>query len=146
MSALLIIVILLVVAFIYFRRTPFTPQQTSFQKQIQPLLDRINKLINSNDFNKLKVYVPGLTNLNLDKSTNTIVKEITKGDIPKLNEMKDTTPQLISDCDTLTKDLTELISLAQNSEGVYTPSQLNAFTVYYTNLLNNVNLIKKNLV
>jgi hypothetical protein len=140
---LVLLILVLLITFILnnFKQSKFTEEQINFQNKLNPILSKINDVINSELFNKVKIYVPGLTNYVL--VDNAIVQEITKGDLNELNKLP--FPQILKDCDILTEYLKEIISMAQNSENVYTPGELQAFLVYYTNLLNNVNLIKNKI-
>jgi hypothetical protein len=142
MIVVLIILSLLILLFFLSKNSQLTPLQTEFTNKIKPLTDRLNILLNDPDYIKFKELVPGIITYTINKKI-TITPVTSEGDLNKLNELRDKWPSVLKKCKELIILLEQLIKLAENSVGVYSPEQLKVFVVYYTNFINNTSKIIK---
>ena len=134
---LITVFIIVVVTFFLFRASFTTPEQ-SFLEILNPLLKKINDLINSEDYQKISTVIPGQTLLKLNEH-NGITKTITTDKTHELD--KSLVPIVLDKANKLSGLFNTIIETVNNSTGVYTDLQKKAFITYYTTLLGNNQIV-----
>jgi hypothetical protein len=105
----------------------------------------IAEILNDPNYRILIENVPGQKIYIISGNPPGLTPEIIKGDTSKVDSLKNNFPKLLEQTNELINNLNDFMGLAKDSSGVYTPEKLNAFMVYYNNMLNNITLIKNYL-
>jgi len=141
---IIIIIILIWLAAVYLINKPavssFTPIQQNFLNKLNPVLEKINAIINDPSYSKMMVSIPGQTLLSVGSSGKLIADVTSSGSIDNTK-----IPEVLSKANELIPLLTNAIKLVEKSEGVYNSQQLEAFVNYYSNILNNTQIVVKYL-
>jgi len=144
--SLLLIITLVLLLFLNFKLKFMVSDPTElYLSQTTDLRNKIGSIINDPDYQILINSVPGQKNYTISGDPPTLTPFITDGDTSKVDSLKDDFPALLAETNELINSLNNYISIAKESQGVYTPEKLNAFLVYYNNMLNNIIVIKKYL-
>ena len=144
MEILIIILVttLLIISFYVFRArftdiSLTTDQQKYFDKNLQPLFDKITNVINRDDYKLLLDNVPGVSKLELTPDQKQVEQIINKGDPSKLQNDFSKVLGLIKD----TIPVIDQLILYATESGIYTKTRLQALRTYYLVMKNNNNLI-----
>ena len=138
---MIIILITVIILLILKSKLLFTSTDPTKQFLSDTLNDRtiISNILSDSEFMLLVNNVPGQTVFNISGDPPVLSKTISEGNVTKLNGLNFS--KLFSKCDEIILAINNYISKAQNST-IYTPERLNAFVLYYENMVNNVNIIK----
>jgi hypothetical protein len=144
--SLLLIIALALLLFLNFKLRFMVSDPTElYLSKTSELRNKIGSIINDPDYQILINSVPGQKNYSIKGDPPTLTPFIIEGDISKVETLREDFFSLRKDTDELIDALNNYISIAKESQGVYTPEKLDAFLVYYNNMLNNIILIKKYL-
>ena len=140
---MIIIIITLIILFILKFKILFTSSDPKQQFLNDTLNDRtiISNILSDSNFEILVNNVPGQTVFNIAGDPPTLTKTISEGNPQKIN-LNVNLNKLNEKCDQIISAINNYILIAQNSIGVYTPERLDAFVLYYQNMVNNINIIK----
>jgi len=129
----LITAVLLIGFFLLNTREKLTDNVDTFKKNtLDPILNEINGLINSKDYQKVSEMVPNQILLKAN-DRGTVSSSLSSGDVSKISKGGD----VLEKAKTLNDLFTTLISTVNNSTDIYNQSQLKAFNYYYTTLQQN---------
>lgn len=143
---LLLIIVLIALLFLNYK-LKFTMSDPTevYLTQTNYVRNVIGNILNDPDYRILIENVPGQKIYSISGDPPTLTPEIIKGDTSKVDNIKNLFPKLLDQTNKLITSLHNYISVAKDSTGVYTPHKLNAFLVYYNNMLSNIILIKNYL-
>jgi len=144
MNISLIIIVIIILILLNFKVlfTSSNPTQ-DYLNAIKNDQNVISNIISDPNFSILINNVPGQNIFNIAGNPPTVSQIIIPGNPDKVNVLKNKFSQLLLQADQLISAINDYIAIAQNTTGVYTPEKLNAFNLYYKNMLNNIQIIKK---
>lgn len=141
----MIIILITVITILFFfllSKNSFQEDTTQQQFLNSTLKDRttMSEILSDPDFVLLMNNVPGQTVFNISGNPPVIKKSVTQGNPDKIKGLPFS--KLIESCDKIIDAINNYISIAKNTEGVYTLERLEAFMLYYRNMINNIIIIK----
>ena len=133
MNPVFLIIAFLFLFFFFYTRENLTNAVDIFKKNtLDPILNEINGLINSKDYQKVSEMVPNQILLKANDQ-GTVSSSLSSGDVSKISKGGD----VLEKAKTLNDLFTTLLSTVNDSTGIYNPSQLKAFNYYYMTLQQN---------
>jgi hypothetical protein len=147
MNISLLLIILLIVLLVLNFKIKFMAEDPTqmYLSQTNDIRNTISGILNDPDYRILIENVPGQKIYIISGDPPSLTPEIIKGDTSKVESLENIFPKLLGQTNELIDNLNDFIELAEDSTGVYTSEKLNAFMVYYKNMLNNITLIKNYL-
>jgi len=144
---IILITIITILLFILSTRESFGNDKKELSKNTQEflkntLIDRtiISDVLSDENFVFLMNNVPGQTVFNISGTPPVVSKTITQVNPEKIKDLPFS--KLIGLCDKIISAINNYILTAKNTNGVYTKERLDAFLIYYENMVNNIIIIK----